>query len=108
MVLTKLLRRCREPPTKGRALLAPSAEEQDDEHPSVRFDHIAQFALAQPTLSVTTTAGETVVSDDGELRSALYCVQLAFIQQYLLDPALCQPSALGHAPFLCWASKSQA
>ena len=73
--------------------MACAAEVRDADQPSVRFDHVAQFALAEPTLSVVTTAGEAVASDDGEPRLALYCVQPGGIRQLILDPALCQPSA---------------
>ena len=72
---------------------AGAAEDADDDPPSVRFDHVAQFALAEPTLSVVTTDGEAPASDDGEPRLALYCVQPGGIRQLILDPALCQPSA---------------
>ena len=80
-----------------------AAEDQDDGQPSVRFDHVAQFALAEPTLSVVTTAGEAAASDDGEPRLALYCVQPGGIRQLLLDPALCQPSAPAHDELPCLA-----
>jgi len=70
-----------------------AAEDQNDEQPAFRFDYVAQFALAEPTLSVVTTASEAAASDDGEPRLALYCVQPGGIRQLLLDPALCQPSA---------------
>ena len=52
---------------------------------------MAQYALAQPTLSVATPSGAAAVGEDGEL--ALYCVQPTAIQRFLLDPALCQPGA---------------
>ena len=67
----------------------------------MHFDYAAQFALAQPTLSVTTTAG-AAVGEDGEPRVVLYCVRPDAIQQCTLDPALCRPSASHVVMCMIW------
>lgn len=60
---------------------------------AVRMDYLAEFSVTMPILSFTVT--EETVTETGEGKVQIYCVQTQAIQQYGLDVSQCLPPVDG-------------
>lgn len=56
---------------------------------AARMDYLAEFSVTMPILSFTVT--EEAVTETGEGKVQIYCVQTQAIQQYGLDVSQCSP-----------------
>ncbi|XP_074562660.1 enhancer of mRNA-decapping protein 4-like [Curcuma longa] len=60
---------------------------------STRMDHIADFTVAMPILSLTVTHD---ILSEGDIIVQVYCVQTQAIQQYALDLIQCLPPPIAN------------